>query len=193
MKAIDLKLRSGHFTVICGTEPAAKDIKQSFLTYTENDTWYAACDPESGILYNSKITLPAFVPESVTLAAADASVAAAPICSGTISVDLRNSSAELELRARRIICRLGRGNATIKAAPSIAAVFECGNGSMDIFLPRSPRGYRYSIVRGAGSVIINSIPAGRNAAYGPEGGIPVNIKCGLGTVNIMEYQSGTGT
>ena len=188
MNSLDFDLKNGHFNIADGDKYTAVDPKQPFLTYTENDMWHVKCRPDDGIIYDAKITVPdGTVEESIVIKANDAAIVSRPLTSGTIMTELRNSVAELTLAARRIIFKLGNGIANVHAKPQVSATFECGSGRLYVFLHKNALGYRYNIVHGAGSVIINSIPAGRKTEIGPADGIHVFIKCGLGSINISEY------
>lgn len=188
MKALVLDLRSGHFKIADGDMPSAQDPKQPFLSYTENDIWHVKCRPDDGIVYDAKITVPdGSAKESISINANNAALVSVPLTSGTITAELRNSVAELTFAARRIICKLGNGIVNLRARPQVSATFECGSGRLYVFLRKNARGYRYNIIHGAGSVIINSLSAERKAEIGPADGIPVFIKCGLGSINISEY------
>ena len=188
VKALVLDLRSGNFDIADGEIPSAQDPNQPFLSYAENDIWHVKCRPDDGIVYDAKITVPGgTAEESISINACDAAIVSVPLTSGTITVKLGNSAAELDLAARRIILRLGKGSANVRVRPQVSATFECGLGRLNVFLRKNVRGYRYNIIHGAGSVVINSIPSERRTEIGPADGIPVFIKCGLGSINISEY------
>ena len=188
MNSLVFVLDNGHFNISDGDDYAAKDLKQPFLSYTENDTWYVKCRPDGGMNYSANITVPGgTATESIIIKAHNAAVVSIPLSSGTITAELGNSVAELTLAARRIICKLGKGSANVRAKPTVSATFECGSGRLDVFIRKNKRDYRYNIIHGAGSVVINSIATERRTELGPVEGIPVFVKCGLGVINISEY------
>lgn len=189
MKSAALKLSGGHFNIIANGSFNARDISQPFLSYSESGVWHCVCRPERGIDYDAEISLGyGNVQESIFIAADNCAITACPLTSGTASISLKNSSAEFEtIKARRIDLSLGLGSVYLKAAPSIGMNVECGAGIMNIMLKSNNRGYYYIVRRGLGNVIIQSRSARRNDRIGKAEGIPIQISCGLGTVNISEY------
>ena len=188
MKSVKLKLRCGHFDIVTGKDMTANDPSLPFLLYTENNVGNIVCSPDEGITYNAQITLPCNIPESFELEASDISMLADKIITGSATLDLKSSSVCINsISARRINLSVTTGISDIHAAPSVSLDVECGKGTVNLYLKRSSRGYFYTIVHGAGSVTINSIDVPRSHTCGSLKGTRVNIRCGLGNVNIFEY------
>ena len=166
----------------------ADDPTLPFLIYTENDTGNIVCSPDEGITYNARITLPDNIPESFDLEAEDISMIADKIVAGAAMLDLKSSSVCINsISARRINLSVSTGLSDIHAAPSISLDIDCGKGTVNLYLKRSTRGYFYNIVHGAGSVTVNSIEVPRSHTCGSKNGTRINIRCGLGKVNVFEY------
>ena len=188
MNSVNLKLRCGHFTLVNGNDLTADDPSLPFLVYTENGTGNIVCSPDKGIAYNARITLPDNIPESFELKASDISMIADKIVAGTAMLELKSSSVCIDsISARRINLSVSTGSSDIHAAPSVSLDVDCGKGTVNLYLKRSPRGYFYNIAHGAGSVTINSIVVPRSHTCGSQNGTRINIRCGLGKVNVFEY------
>ena len=188
MRSIKLELRNGHFDITSGSVLNAVDPRMPFLIYEENNTGAIVCRPDAGLAYDAQITVPEHIPENVVLSASGAALSVCPVETGVFTASLKNSSIELSsVISRRISLSLGNGNVFINAVPSISADIECGFGTVDLHLPKNERGYLYDIEHGAGTVTLNSQPMPRTARRGSPNGIMINIRCGMGAVNIYEY------
>ena len=188
MKSLKLILRCGHFNIVNGKDITANDPSLPFLIYTENDVGNIVCSPDEGITYNAQITLPYSIPESFELEASDISMIADRIVTGSAMLDLKSSSVCINsISARRINLSVTTGLTDIHAAPAVSLEVDCGKGTVNLYLKKSSRGYFYNIAHGAGSVTINSIDVPRSHTCGNQNGTRVNIRCGLGNVNIFEY------
>ena len=188
MKSVKLMLRCGHFNIVSGKDINANDPSLPFLIYKENGIGNIVCSRDEGITYNAQITLPDSIQESFELEAADVSMTADTIDAGSATLDLKGSSVCINsIFARRINLSVTTGLTDIHAAPSISLDIDCGKGTVNLYLKKSSRGYFYNIAHGAGSVTINSIDVPRSHTCGNQNGTRVNIRCGLGNVNIFEY------
>lgn len=186
MKGLVLQLSNGHFDIVSGSVFSAEGGEMPLLCYEENGMAYIKTDPTSEGLYNGRIVIPESLrTESVSISLKRCSASVCAINAGNFEAELSESNAEFaSVTARRIRFSAGRSNTVINAAPVIAAQFNCGFGNTKIYLEKSERGYYFDTVCGAGTITLNSKKLKRTYKDGTTGGIPVNVSCGLGTVEI---------
>jgi hypothetical protein len=188
MKGIELRLANGHYRVRRGENFEIDGGEVPFLCYTENDIWHVESDPERESGSDALITIPYDdAVENVSIRLKNAALYSCSLNAGTVNLDIRDSQVNMNsIFARRIIIAMGKGEANIRLAPSVAADIDCGSGKMMLRLAENERGYRIESECGAGSIELGGRKVGRVNKSGNENGVMIKLRCGLGNVIITE-------
>lgn len=184
IKRVELKIGNGFFDIVYGDSFSVECKEAPFLCYAENDIWHVVSNPEPGENCNAVITLPKGIKlEGFSIQLYDGAANICELDSGTADIEVKNASAEFTyIKARRISAKLGRGSMIINTQPLVAADFNCGFGEMIINLKKG--NYRLKSLKGNGRVSIDSSAVPREFESGKPDGIQVNIRCGLGNVDV---------
>ncbi len=184
VKRVELKIGNGFFDIVYGTGFGVECKEAPFLCYEENNIWHVVSNPEQGESCNAVITLPEGIElEGFSLILYDGAAKLCRLNCGMVDIEVRNATAECEyIRARRINAMIGKGSAVINAQPQVAAVFDCGFGDMIVNLKKG--NYKIKSVRGNGRVSIDSSAVPREYESGESNGIKVDLRCGLGNLDV---------
>lgn len=184
MKGLMIELSNGHFDIVSGSGFAVESGTMPLLCYEENGIMHIKTDPQDGALGEARIAIPK-ASENVRILLKRASASICAVNTGIFEAKLTESSAEfISVKARRIRLFSGKSDTVIRAEPLVAAEFRCGFGSLKIFMGKNGRGYSYDMMRGEGTIALNSNELQRTYKGGTPGGVPVQVICGLGTVEI---------